>query len=209
MYPLLLLLVSCNLSTSNNDKSDQQKEYKRFGYDIVSENEFFASQKAEKLSREGVDLGLEGKYEEAERIFQKALKVEPRNPVILNNIGLTLYHRELLNEAIVYFKKALEVSDSTSIMAASNLGLTYYQQMDYARSLKILDFALEKSENDKSAKLIARLHRLLVNIELKDCDQIREDRIAIEKLRYDNPIGDFKEKLRQLDKKIEELCATT
>ncbi len=207
-FPFLLLLFSCNFSADTDRKSDKQKEYEKFGYDVVTNNEFFASQKAENLTKKGVDLGLEGKYEEAEKIFQKALKEEPENPVILNNIGLSLYNRELFNEAIVFYEKALEVSDSTSLMAASNLGLTYYQQMDYGRALKILNFVLEKSKNDNSAKLIARLHRLLVNIELEDCNEIRKDRKAIENLRYNNQLGDFTEEIEQLDKEIKELCTT-
>ena len=204
---VLIFLCGCNFSDKQNSKKDK-KIYERKGEDdIISTNEFFASENANKLSREGVSLGLEGKYEEAEKIFEKALKAEPNNPVILNNIGLTYYNRGIYNEAIKYYNHSLEVSDSTSLMAAVNLGLTYYQQMDYTRALKIMNFTLQKSENDNTINLTTRLHRLMVNIELENCDEIEKDRKAIEYLRYNNQVGDFKEKIAQIDKEVNKLCA--
>lgn len=205
-YLFLLTLISCNFSTSSDKKYNDEKEYEKFGLDIISKNEYFASQKAKNLSKKGVNLGLEGKYEEAEKILKKALKEEPNNPVILNNIGLTYYKRGVYNEAIKFYKHALKVSDSTSLMAAMNLGLTYYEQMDYARALNIMNFTLEKSKNDNTRKLITLLHRLMVNIELEDCNEINKDRKMVEYLRYNNQLGDFKERIDRIDQEVGKLC---
>ncbi len=200
---LIVLLSSCNFS---NESNNEEKQYEIYGDDIVSLNEYFASKNASKLSRKGVDLGLKKKYDEAEKVFRKALDEEPNNPIILNNIGLTFYNRGIYNEAIKYFTRALKVSDSTSLLAATNLGLTYYEQMDYARALKIMSFTLNQSKNDNTRKLIVRIHRVMVNIELENCNEIEKDRKVIEYLRYNNQLGDFKEKIEQLDIIVKKLC---
>jgi tetratricopeptide (TPR) repeat protein len=204
-----LILNSCNFASKSERQSDE-KLYERQGEeDIVSLNEYFATDEASQLSRKGVDLGLEGKYEIAEKMFLKALKIEPKNPIILNNIGLTYFERGEYNKAIKYYNKSLTASDSTSLLAATNLGLTYYHQMDYARALKILNYTLENSQTDKTRQFVVRLHRLMVNIELEDCKEIKQDREAIEKLRYNNQVGDYKTKISQFDKRISKLCTTT
>ena len=209
IYLILILLSSCNFSYTSNEKSDE-KIYERKGEeDIVSINEFFASDQASQLSRKGVDFSLEGDYKKAEEVLLEALEKEPDNPVILNNLGLTFYKRGHYNVAIKYYNQALKVSDSTSLMAATNLGLTYYQQMDYARALNILNYTLQRSQEDKTRQFIVRLHRLMVNIELEDCLEILKDRKIIETLRYDNQIGDYKKKINKLDNRISKLCTTT
>ena len=206
IYVLVLtFLCGCNFSERFNAK-ETIYELKNEGNDIVSTNEFFASDNANNLTKKGVSLGLEGKNEEAEKYFREALQREPDNPVILNNLGLTYSNRGIYNEAIKYFKLALQKSNFKSLMAAANLGLTYYQQMDYARALKVMDFTLNNAGNDNTMKLTTRIHRIMVNLELEDCKEIEKDRKAVEYLRYNNSAGDLKHKIAELDKEINKLC---
>ena len=129
--------------------------------------------------------------------------------MLLNNIGLTYYSRGIYNTAIDYFSQALKISDSTSVMAATNLGLTYYQQMDYARAMKIMNFTLTKQKTDNAEKLLVRLNRLMVNLELEDCQEIKADRALIEYLRFNNEAGDYPNQIEEFDNQIAKLCTTS
>lgn len=207
------LFDNCKYSTQDSivesDSIDTTKAYKRIDDDIVLYNEVFESDKANQLNRKGINLGIEGDNEKAEIILKEALKEEPNNPTILNNLGLTHFNRGEYNKAIAYYTQSLKVSDSTNLLAAMNLGLTYYEQMDYARALKIIDFTIKKSENDNTTKFIVYIHRLMVNLELEDCSEIQNDRKTIQKLRHNNEVGDFTEKIEMIDKMISKLCTTS
>jgi hypothetical protein len=96
-----------------------------------------------------------------------------------------------------------------NLMAATNLGLTYYHQMDYNRALKVLNFSISKLDNDNTLMYVARLNRLMVNIELKDCQEIAKDRKAIQYLRYNNQVGDYSERIKEFDSQIAKLCTTS
>lgn len=205
---LVPFLLSCQFSV-NDDQTNKEKKYRKVESEVVGSNTVIQSSKAHKLSRKGVQLSLEGKYEEAEEVFRKALAEEPDHPTLLSNIGLTYYQRDLLNPAIEYFNRALEVSDSTNIMAATNLGLTYYHQMDYGRALEIMDYTLSRPDIDNTEKFIVRLNRLMVDIELENCEEIEKDREAIEYLRKNNKVGDYKEIISEFDEQITELCTTS
>ncbi|TQI71249.1 Flp pilus assembly protein TadD [Gramella sp. Hel_I_59] len=215
-YKLLIIIFPLFLGCefSNNKNSFSGENYQKSGNDIISfkkDNEFGFKEgsKVQKLNSKGVDLGIKKKYQEAEKVLKKALLEEPKNPIILNNIGLTYYNRGIYNTAIKYFNQSLMFSDSTSIMAATNLGLTYYDQMDYARALEIMNFSLSKQNGDNVEKLTVRLNRIMVNIELEDCDEIFADRKAIEYLRHNNELGDYAAYLEEVDEQLFKLCTTT
>ncbi|HHS12858.1 MAG TPA: tetratricopeptide repeat protein [bacterium] len=51
-----------------------------------------------------------GRYQEADSLFQRALELEPDNPLILNNYSYSLALRKVrLNEALVMVRKALDL----------------------------------------------------------------------------------------------------
>ena len=209
---IIPLLISCELSNKKNSLSEEN--YEKVGSDIITskKDETFGlkeGSKAHILNRKGIDLGLSENYKEAESILKKALIEEPGNPNILNNIGLTYYHRGIYNTAINYFNQSLKFSDSTSVMAAINLGLTYYHQMDYARALEIMDYSLSKQDCDNVEKLSIRLNRIKVNVELEDCDEILKDLKAIEYLRKNNELGDYAVYIDEVDDQLTKLCTTT
>lgn len=211
-YLIILIPIILSCDFSGKKKNYEVVKYPKVGSEVIDNKvgKFGLKEgsKAEILNSKGVDLGMDHKYLEAENIFKKALLEKPNNPIILNNIGLTYYYRGIYNTAIAYFKKALKQSDSTSVMATINLGLTYYHQMDYGRAMKIMNFTLSKQNPDNTEKLLVRLNRLMVNIELEDCNEITTDRQAIEYLRFHNEVGDYPGQIEKFDKQIAKLCPT-
>ncbi len=215
-YKLLIFIIPVLISCEFSNKKDSfsGENYRKIGSEIITlkkdgANGLKEGSKAHKLNSKGIDLGLKENYLEAEILLKEALQEEPNNPTILNNIGLTFFHRGIYNTAIKHFNQSLKFSDSTSIMAATNLGLTYYHQMDYARALKIMNYSLSKQNGDNVEKLIVRLNRIMVNVELEDCDEIIKDRKAIEYLRYNNELGDYATYIEQVDEQITKLCTTS
>lgn len=216
-YKYLIIIIipfffSCEFSIKKEKSSE--KKYRKIKNELISikkDDPFGLKEgsKAYDLNSKGIKLGINQKYEEAEKIFKKALLEEPSNPMLLNNIGLTYYSRGIYNTAIDYFSQALKISDSTSVMAATNLGLTYYQQMDYARAMKIMNFTLTKQKTDNAEKLLVRLNRLMVNLELEDCQEIKADRALIEYLRFNNEAGDYPNQIEEFDNQIAKLCTTS
>ena len=61
------------------------------------------------LLRYGTALSMCEKYEEAEKVFREALALKPKDPILLQNMGLLYMRQRRLDEAERYFKKSLAV----------------------------------------------------------------------------------------------------
>ena len=59
--------------------------------------------------QQAITAHQEGKLDEAERLYQEILEIEPTNLVINNNLGVLLHSLSRLDEAEIYFKKAIEL----------------------------------------------------------------------------------------------------
>lgn len=59
---------------------------------------------------EGIDLADLGKYEEALKIFNKALEIDSKNLITLYNKGIALFELEKYEEAIEVFDEVLEIN---------------------------------------------------------------------------------------------------
>jgi len=66
------------------------------------------------------------KYDEALRVFQKAIELNPNNADVYNNIGSTFYKKELYSKAISNFQTAIKIRPNF-VEALSNLGKSYVQ----------------------------------------------------------------------------------
>jgi tetratricopeptide (TPR) repeat protein len=60
-----------------------------------------------KLMIESYDLMAAGKLNEAREIYSKVLKVDPGNPLALNNLGAIMFKEGKTKEALDYFNQAL------------------------------------------------------------------------------------------------------
>ena len=76
-----------------------------------------------KTLQQGITALKEGKFQEAERLYQKILQTQPTHPHANHNLGITLYTLGRLKEAETSFKKAIKFKPDY-IDAYYNLGLT-------------------------------------------------------------------------------------
>ncbi len=143
----LILILSCKERTNLNDTQQ-----------IVIVDDEFKSEKASALNEKGVDYGKKGYSKKANELLLEALKIEPDNPTILNNLGLVNGHLKNPKKSISYFQQSLSVSDSTYLSAGTNLSLEYYNIGEYQKGIEIANFVLKNTKN-KYQEVGARIHK--------------------------------------------------
>ncbi len=72
-------------------------------------------------------------WEDALAAFQQALKTDPGNGFILNNLGLVLYHQDRYADAIRHFEQAVR-QDEFNAARHANLGMAYMAMRQYAKA---------------------------------------------------------------------------
>ena len=90
---------------------------------------------------EGVDLVIEGKYEEALEAFNKALEIDPVYTEAWNNKGMTLTGLGRYEEAIVCFNMSLAI-DSRDVVTWNNKGSALRDLGRYEEAIECYDKAL-------------------------------------------------------------------
>jgi len=85
-------------------------------------------------------------YGDAVELYQKALQVEPRNPTLLNKIGIA-YHQQMdWKQAKKYYERAIKV-DKTYAYAINNLGMVEYHKKKWKNAAKGFQRALDVNPN--------------------------------------------------------------
>jgi len=117
-----------------------------------------------------------GKYDEAIECYDKAIEIDPNNPVVWNNKGLALYHLDKHEEAIKCYDKAIEI-DPNDADTWNNKGLALYHLDKHEEAITSYDKAIEIDPNDADTwnnKGLA-LDSLYNNDDAKKCyDKSRE-----------------------------------
>jgi tetratricopeptide (TPR) repeat protein len=78
---------------------------------------------------------------QARSLFQKAVKINKKNPEAWNNLGVIEYISRRYDRAIGYYKRASKL-DKTSATYHSNLGTALFDKKEYDRARKEFDIAL-------------------------------------------------------------------
>lgn len=79
--------------------------------------------------------------ESARRSYEKSLKLNPKYPEAINNLGTVHYAKKNYRKAITFYKRALVISpESASVF--SNLGTAYFARKKYEDALKAYQTAL-------------------------------------------------------------------
>ena len=106
------------------------------------------------LNHSGLIYLDKGQPEKALNFYKKALDLEAaeKSSMILNNIAMVYKSQRDYQNAILWLKKALEVSKSTpkvieKITILNNLGLTYYSDGKYQEAFEYYEQALEINKN--------------------------------------------------------------
>lgn len=106
----LSLLISC----SSNRVSEKEK-------------------KADIFYQSGTQNLVSKKYTEALSDFLEAVKLDPKNPEIHNNLGMSYYFKGELNLATQHLRKAIEL-DPKNMDPVNNLANIHYAQGNYAEA---------------------------------------------------------------------------
>jgi tetratricopeptide (TPR) repeat protein len=83
----------------------------------------------------------EGKLEEAKALYERVIKADPRHVSALNNLGVIFMKRKMYQQAIISYKKALNIRYNY-VDAHYNLACLYAQKNDTELSLFYLKNAI-------------------------------------------------------------------
>lgn len=111
-----------------------------------------ASQVARSLEMKGDIERVHNNYVLAISYYQQALRAEPKNPQILNKLGISELKAGERGTARKHFSQALK-SDPHNISALNNLGAVYCLDKKYKNAVKYLKQALELNESSAPAHL--------------------------------------------------------
>jgi Flp pilus assembly protein TadD len=100
------------------------------------------------LAREAKESFDEGKFRDAEKLYQEILAKSPNNLYSLSNLGVVLFRNGKLKAAELTLKKAIAIAPKDEF-AHTTLGIVYYQQNKFDEALSELTKAC--AINPKSA----------------------------------------------------------
>jgi len=93
---------------------------------------------------------LNGRIDEALSFYQRAVSLNPQEPIFLNSLGVTYFKKDDFENAEVWFKRATEIG-SWHTWSFSNLGLLYARQGKNELAEDYLKKALEIKEDNTDA----------------------------------------------------------
>lgn len=94
------------------------------------------------------------RYEEAIRLYQKALAMDPRNPEVITDMGIAFRRLGKSKEAAEAFERALEVEPDHP-MALFNIGIIYRDDLNEPeKAVKAWERFLEKHPNAPHAVMV-------------------------------------------------------
>ena len=169
---LFSVLISCK--TENNSSGNENLKSNKGNIDLYITGEKFETKKSEKLNSKGIKFSKKNEYKKAEKIFLNALKIEPNNPTILNNLGNVKKFQNEYEESIKYYEKSLLVSDSLYLNSALNIGIVSYQTENYNKSLTLLEYVISESNNLKLTE-IAYYNLVLVYVKKNECEKAKTE----------------------------------
>lgn len=88
-----------------------------------------------------------GRYVAAQYLFNKALKVFPNEADLYNNLGLVLLATGERRDALLTFKKGLQINSQSAIIGA-NLGSIYVKERDFIKAEIALEIPVKKGMKD-------------------------------------------------------------
>jgi tetratricopeptide (TPR) repeat protein len=102
-------------------------------------------------------------YEEAGKILQQALGIDPKNIRALGLMGLVLMNKEKYDEAMMYFQQVI-TGNPENAFALNNLGYICYKKGIWGEAIEHLTKAA-KQKKDRMASLYANFYLGLVYYE--------------------------------------------
>jgi len=146
----IIFIISCKtegikLITVNKNPLIQ---YYKVGQNISILSSDFQMGKESEFCEKGVSLILEGDFEGGETEFLKALSINPKSVITLNNLGNLKDKFREFPDAINYFNESISLSDSTYLPSVLNLGRLYGYIGEDKKAEQLFNHIIEKSEVD-------------------------------------------------------------
>lgn len=129
---------------------------------LIAESLF--AQQERSYVRKGNQKYIEGKYDEAEKEYNKALDIKNMLPEGVFNLGDVAYKKKDYERAARQFETAAMVAkdNRTKAKAYHNLGNTYLDAAQYDKSIEAYKHALRLNPNDMDTKYnLAYAQRML------------------------------------------------
>ena len=99
-------------------------------------------QRTHELHEYASQLFDEGNYAEAEPILKDIISMYPRFADVHNKLGIIFHIKGNLNQAVLYFKKALELNPNYT-EASLNLTITYNEMGEFKKAQEVFSFAAQ------------------------------------------------------------------
>ncbi len=117
-------------------------------------SQFLFAQEERSCVRKGNQKYMEGKYDEAEKEYNKAIEIQNNLPEGVFNLGNTAYKKQDYKKAAEQFETAALVAKDnlTKAKAYHNLGNTYLDAQQYDKSIEAYKNALRLNPNDADTK---------------------------------------------------------
>jgi tetratricopeptide (TPR) repeat protein len=149
-FILIFVIISCK---KKSPELIQVNEDPRISYYLEDDNlqiyfSEFEFENQGKLNNEGMNQGIKGNYEEAERILMNELSIDTTNSVVLNNLGNIKKSQGKYTEAKDYYEFSFKASDSTYFPAAWNLGTLYMENEKMQKAEEIYLYFANTSSID-------------------------------------------------------------
>lgn len=104
----------------------------------------------EKLYSKGLNFQKEGKYKEALKEFQNALKIKPDYVSALRSMGICFKALKVYNKAIENFRKAIKFNPNDS-QAWKYMGNVYEKMENYRKAIESYEKAVQINSGYKEA----------------------------------------------------------
>jgi len=95
-----------------------------------------------KLFKKGINLMADEKLDDASRVFEQLLRIDPDNVEALIKLGYTRFHLEDYSESLRVYDKILEI-DVTNAETWNLKALVHYEQKNYSKALDCVEKAIE------------------------------------------------------------------
>ncbi len=144
---------------------ENQSVREQYGLLLIKQKKMFEAEQALKKVVEaqeswrafnglGIIADIQGNHEDARLFFGKAIKIEPKNPEIINNIGYSLYMDDQLEKAQSYFLWAIKVKKDFN-RAIYNYALTLARKKHYIEALTTFVKVMPQPEANNNIGYIA------------------------------------------------------
>ncbi len=87
-----------------------------------------------------------GQLPDAVAEYEQALELDPRDPVLQNNLGADYLQLNNFDQAMIHFVQAVQLN-AVDLMAKNNLGICYIQKGQFAKAKELFEEILKQDGN--------------------------------------------------------------